>query len=198
MRLDLGSLLSLARDSVSDPRPTARRLIALDLPMEARWLAMAATVALSVLMTQIALMALAVPTEGEFGGALVSPLAAAAVQGATILILAAGIARIGAMAGGQGGFPDALLLVTWAEFVLVILQAVQILVTLLFPFSSFLIGFAGIVLFFWLLTQFTAELHGFQSAPKVFLALLGGFFVAGFLLLILAGAVGLTPADMGV
>ncbi|MBC7138681.1 MAG: YIP1 family protein [Defluviimonas sp.] len=197
MQLDLKSLVSLARESVADPRGVARRLMALNLPMEARWLAMAITVALSVLLTQLALVALQVPSGGQLGGMMVSPVAAALTQLAIMLVLSAGIARIGRMLGGTGSFPDALLLVTWAEFVLVLLQVIQMVAALVFPFSSVLIGFAGIALFFWQLTQFTAALHGFTSPVKVFFGLLAGFFAAAFLLVMALSMLGIAPAEVG-
>lgn len=197
MKLDLRTLLSLARESVADPRGVARALMAMNLPMEARWLAMAVTVALSVLLTQLALVVMQVPSGGQLGGMMASPLSAALTQLGIMLALSVGIGRVGQMLGGTGSFPDALLLVTWAEFVLVLLQVVQMVAAVIFPFASALIGFAGIALFFWQLTQFITELHGFASPVKVFFGLLAGFFAAAFALVVVLSMLGVSPAEFG-
>lgn len=197
MQLELRSLVSLARESVADPRGVGRALMAMNLPMEARWLAMAVTVALSVLLTHLSLVLMQVPSGGQLGGMMSSPASAAGTQLGIMLVLSAGIGRVGQMMGGTGSFADALLLVTWAEFVLVLLQVLQLVVALLFPFASVLIGLAGVALFFWQLTQFTLVLHGFTSPVKVFFGLLAGFFAAAFLLVVVLSILGITPAEYG-
>ena len=197
MQLELKSLVMLARESVADPRGVARALMAMNLPMEARWLGMAVTVALSVLLTQMALLVMQVPSGGQLGGMMGSPVSAAITQLGIMLALSLGIGHVGRMLGGRGNFPDALLLVTWAEFVLVLLQVVQMVAALIFPFSSVLIGFAGVALFFWQLTQFTAELHGFTNPVKVFFGLLAGFFAAAFALVVVLSILGVSPAELG-
>lgn len=198
MRIEAGYLISLVRDTIGDPRGVARRLMAMNLPMEARWLAFAAVVTLSVFLVQITVVALALPTAGAWGGMPGEPVAAGAAQAAVMLALSWGIARVGRAFGGRGSFADALLLVTWVEFVLVCLQVIQLLVMIIFPFSAMLIGFAGLVLFFWLLTHFTAELHGFRRLGVVFFGILAGLFVGAFVLVLLLGILGLGPAEVGV
>ena len=55
-------------------------------------------------------------------------------------------------------------------------------------------GVLGLGLSFWLLTQFILELHGFQSAWKVFLSILGVLFsaamAASLVLVLVLGAGG--------
>lgn len=197
MRFDLAALLALARESVVNPRGVARALMALDLPMQARWLALALTVVMSVILAQLALLVSGfAPTSGS--AVVAAPLMAAAMQAGVMLAVSVGIAQVGRAMGGGGGFADAMLLVTWAEFVLVLLQVAQLVLSLVLPVLADLTLILGIALFFWLLTWFTVEMHGFHSAAKVFFALLGGFFLAGLVLVSLLGSIGVAPVPIGV
>lgn len=197
MELNRAELGTLTRETLRDPQGTARRLMAMDLPVEARWMALAIVVLGSVLLTQVVVFLL--PEAGGFwDGVMRAPLRATVVQGAMLAFLALGMARIGGLFGGRGSFADALLLVAWLEFVLILVQVVQLVAMLVLPFVSVLIGIAGAVLFFWLLTNFTAALHGFRSLLKVFAGILGSFFVAAFVLVFLMGLLGIAvPAPGG-
>ncbi|MEI4470640.1 YIP1 family protein [Frigidibacter sp. MR17.24] len=196
MSVDLSGLLGLARLSVAEPRRAARFLIGTGLPMPVRWLALVTVVVCSVVLAQATMMILgAIPADGA--APLGAAVSTAIVQAGVMLVISAGIAQVGRAAGGRGGFADALLLVVWAEVTLLLLQVAQLVAGLAVPLLADLLLVAGMVIFFWQLTQFTMELHGFTSAVKVFFALLGGFFVAGFVMLTVLGIVGLTPAGMG-
>lgn len=196
MSVDLAGLLGLARLSVAEPRRAARFLIASDLPMQARWLALATVVVVSVLLAQATMMLVgAIPVDGE--APLSAALTTGLVQAGVMLVISGGIARVGQALGGRGQFPDALLLVVWAEVTLLLLQLAQLVLGLAIPLLADLLLVAGMVIFFWQLTQFTMELHGFKSPVKVFFALLAGFFLAGLVMLTLLGMVGLAPGGMG-
>lgn len=193
MLLDLKLLLKLVRDSVSDPRRVARILLQMGLPDQAKALAFALVLVLGVILAQLALLLLPLSTGGQIGGAVVAPIAMAIMQAAIMLGLAVGMSRGAQLFGGRGRFADALLLVTFCEFALMVLQLVQLVATLLFPFASMAIGIAGVVLFFWLLTHFTAELNGFASAPKVFMGLIAGFFLAALVMAMVLTSLGVSP-----
>jgi hypothetical protein len=47
-----------------------------------------------------------------------------------------------------------------------------------------ILGLLGLVLFFWLLTNFVAELHGFKSLALTFIAILITVFTAAILLVL--------------
>jgi hypothetical protein len=60
---------------------------------------------------------------------------------------------------------------------------VQLALQVLLPPFAFAAYFGGLVLFFWLLTNFVAELHGFASLAKTFF----GILVALAVLILLLG-----------
>jgi hypothetical protein len=75
---------------------------------------------------------------------------------------------IGSSFGGIGRLEDSVAAVAWLQFLLVCLQVVQLVVGFVSPALSGLVGLAGIVFFFWLLTQFVMAVHAFESAAMVF------------------------------
>ncbi|MCE6969543.1 YIP1 family protein [Cereibacter sphaeroides] len=174
MSVGFADILRLARYTVSNPREGARAVLEMDLPMEARWVALVLTAVAAALVTFVGVAALPAEVRALLGDDLPSPLFSAALQ-TGLLVLAAGlIHRIGAWRGGTGTFADALLLVAWLQFILLCLEVLQLAAQLLLPPLADVLGVVGIVLFFWLLTHFIAELHGFRST----VAVLGGILLA--------------------
>lgn len=189
----------LVRETLSDPKSAARRLIGLDLPQGALWEALALVVVLSVLAAQISLLMLPAGMAPEGAGpeemmpGFASPVALGVAQAVVLAGIAAAVHWIGRFLGGTGRFDDALVLVVWLQFLLVCLQVVQAVLGLIAPPLSGLVGIAGIVVFFWLLTQFVMVLHGFGSAPMVFVmivvSLLGVTFAISVLLALFGVAI---------
>ena len=175
-----------------EPRVVARELIALKLPQQARVLALAIVIVVSAALGSMAEILFAFVTDLDMG-APTSPVPMALAQAALILYGATAMTVLGRNFGGRGRFYDALLLLTWMEFVLIVAQVVQVLVMVFFPVTSVLATVAMMVLLFWLLVQFTAALHGFENIAKVafgvIVAFLASAMVAGMLLVYL----GLVP-----
>ncbi|GAA0303669.1 Yip1 family protein [Rhodovulum strictum] len=166
------SLLALARDTVSDPREGARRILALDLPEGVLWQALVAVVAVSVLLTRLG--DLLVPTPADplvpiFGE---NPLLIAVVQGGLLVVTVYAVYAIGRAFGGFGSFAGALAITVWLQVIMVLLQVVQTVFLLILPPLAGLVGLVGIGLFFYLLSNFVTVLHGFSSAMKTFFMIL--------------------------
>jgi hypothetical protein len=169
---------ALITGSLFTPRDVARALISWNPPVRARWQAMILLAAISTLMTSAAIH-LAGPDSllgiDDSGGPFVSTLIELGIN----LLAALLITGLGQLAGGKGSFPDALLVVTWAQFILLLWQIPQCLALILAPPLFLPLVSVGIVLVFWLLTQFTTALHGFTSPLRVFFAILAVFFLFG-------------------
>ncbi len=194
MEFTVSGLLHLARESVSDPRGVARRIIALRLPARVGWMALGLMAVASALLTHLSL-AMSPPAAQEFfSDAMASPLRTALLQGLVMVISVHLIHRIGAMRGGIGGLAETVLIVAWVQFMLLLVQLVQMAALVLLPPLADLLGLLGLVLFFWLLSNFVAELHGFQSVAKTFLGILAVMVLAGFVLAIILSALFGVPA----
>ena len=181
--------------SFRDPQAAAHRLMAQDWPIQARWMALLAAVSVSAVLASLAAMLFSTPAANEADVVMLGrqPMVLAVMQMGAIVLAAGLMSGVGRMFGGGGRFEDALLLTVWIEVLLLLVQAAQLVLSLVLPGVAGLLGLASIVLFLWLTVQFTKALHGFSSSAKVALGLIGTAFVAGFLLSLIAAALGILP-----
>lgn len=181
--------------SFRDPQAAARDLMAQGWPIQARWMALLAAVSVSALLASLAAALFSAP--GPEGDRVVvlsqQPMVLTVMQMGAIVLAAGLMSGVGRMFGGGGRFEDALLLTVWIEVLLLIVQAAQVVLSLILPGVAGIFGLLAIALFLWLTVQFTKALHGFHSTPKVVLGMIGTVFVAGFVLSLLAAALGIMP-----
>ncbi len=191
MNLTFKDLFQAAYDTVRDARQGARMIMAIQLERRQRWELLLLIAVLSALMAGLSLL---IGGGGGFivgGPAMLNPITLGVAQLFLLICMVFGIHIVGTRFGGKGGLDETILLVTWLQFVLICLQAVQIIAIVLLPPLAFLIGVAGIVLFFWLLTAFVAELHGFSSTIGVFVSILIVMVVFTTLFRFLLGVLGI-------
>ena len=176
----LSFLLRAALATVRDPRQGARQVMAIQMPRRERWEVLLLIAMLSAILAYISVIvsnvADAEPSEFPL---LINPVMLGISQLVVMLVMVFSIHLIGNWAGGEGELDDAILLVAWMQFILICLQVAQIVAVFVFPVLALLLGLAGLVLVFVLLTVFISELHGFKSMPGIFFAVL-------FVMLILA------------
>lgn len=194
MELRLRVLLDLARDTVLTPRRGVARLLALNPPMEARWIGVGVVVTLSAVLAFLANALFPVQVETPWDWLTSSPWKMALTQILGVLYMAGAMAFVGQRFGGRGSFADALLLAVWMEFILLCVQVVQVALMLLFPLSAQILGLLAFGLLLWLVVRFTAELHGFTSLPAVAVGALATLFVSALVAGILMTLLGIVPA----
>lgn len=186
MQSDLAGFLVLARETVQDPRGTARRLMDLQLPEAVGPVALGLMAVLSALLSSLALRMTPIEAEPVLQELFSSPLRMVLVQGVALLVTVMMVHGVGRIFGGKGQLVDAVLLIAWIEVVLLLVQTAQIVLLLIAPPLSDLAGVVAIVLFFWLLSNFIAELHGFRSALMVLFCMFGTVLVVSLALAIVA------------
>ena len=196
MNLTPRELIQAAVDTVRDARKGARMIMAIKLERRQRWELLLLISVLSALMAGLSLLIGGGASFTVGGPAMLNPILLGVAQLFLLISMVFGIHIVGTRLGGKGGLDEAILLVSWLQFVLICLQVVQIVAMVLLPPLAFLIGVAGIVLFFWLLTAFVAELHGFSSTIGVFVTILIVMVVATAMFRFLLGALGI--AALGV
>ncbi|MFV0385934.1 Yip1 family protein [Paracoccus sp. (in: a-proteobacteria)] len=189
---DLKALFGL---TLRDPQMAARVVIAADWPVPARWMAALIVAVASAGVAWVATLIFPLPDEAlpPIFRLPSIPFAMAGTQILSVALVAGLMAGVGRMFGGKGRFEDALLLVVWIQVVLELVQAVQIVLTLILPPAGSLMTILSLVLSIWLMVKFSMELHGFTSGAKVLLALIGTLFVTAFVLSFIAAAFGLLP-----
>lgn len=185
--LTMGNLLRMARDTVSNPREGAETVLALGLPKQALWLAFALVIVLSMLLGDLLYLLAGLPGDGALTGPLgASPVIMGLMQGAFLFLMAHAVTHIGRMFGGVGRLEEALALVVWLQFIFICVQVVQLVAVLIVPPMAAIITLLAVGLFFWLLINFIATLHGFTSLGMVLvMTILSGFTILFVLSLIL-------------
>lgn len=200
MRLEPGYLFGMALQTVPEPRKIARELFGLNLARSALWQMLLLILVLGALLG-VGSSILFPPAPEMTGTVFAMPLIVAMAEGSVAVITVFLIFWLGRAAGGRGSFEDAIMTVTWLNFVLLIVQAAVLVLSLFAPGLAALLWLAGGVMGFWILSHFIAEMHGFASAARVFLAILLTSFVAVALLSVVLAILGvgaaMTAGDMG-
>ncbi|MEL6643600.1 MAG: Yip1 family protein [Pseudomonadota bacterium] len=191
MTLTFNQVLAMVGRSITNPREGAEEVLALGVPREALWLILAIVVVLSILIAQITSL-FSAPSNDIMGGFLQNPLITGIIQMGLLIIMIFSVHWVGRAMGGRGSFEEATLLMSWLQFIMVCLQLLQTLSLLILPPFAGLIGIAALVLFFWLLTNFVAVLHGFNSLAQVFVMILVSGFAIAFLFSLVLTVLGVT------
>lgn len=192
MDISAPSLTRLVRLTLQKPQDAARDLIAANPPLQARWLALLLVVVLSVLLGQVSVLIMGSSSLGLPSSMVVSAI----LQGGVLVLTVVVVQQVGRAFGGRAQVEDTLLLMIWLQFLMVVLQAAQIVLLLVVPPFAGLLGIVGFVVFLWVLTNFVAYLHGFRSLGKVFGMIVATFFVLGFALSIVMMLLGIVPPGM--
>jgi hypothetical protein len=192
MTLTLNNLVAMAWRSVKNPREGAAEILALGIPREALWPALALVVVLSILLANVTALLLA----SEATAMPVGPAATGFIQLALLVVMVFAVFWIGRAMGGTGSFEESILIVTWLQFIMVCLQVVQAAILVLSTSLAGIFGLLAVVLFLWLLTSFVAVLHGFSSLFRVFVMILVSAFGIAFGLSIILTLIGVTMPMM--
>ncbi len=191
MRFEPGYLLGMALQTIPEPRKVARDIFSLDLPRAALWQAVALFAVLSTGLNVAANM-LFVPDPGAAPALMLDPIRMGVIQGASVVITIFAIYWMGRAFGGTGTFPQAMLTVIWMQYVAVMLQLVVLVLALFAPGIAVLVSVFSVVLSFWILSHFIAEMHGFRSAGLVFAMIVVTIFALAIVLGILLALIGVS------
>ena len=156
----------------------------------------AASVAITAISTLLGWPALAgTPVEDGTLWALFArqPMVFAASQLAATLFGAVLMAGAGRAFGGGGRFADCLLALVWVQLILVVLEAIQAVLMLVFPPVAGILSLLGFALFFYLIVRLATAVHGFSNPTLVLFGMIATLLLAGVALSIVAGALGLLP-----
>ncbi|MFV0410271.1 MAG: Yip1 family protein [Paracoccus sp. (in: a-proteobacteria)] len=186
--MTFSDLSVIIRNSFTAPDLAMRQLIALDLPLSARWMALGLAIAASTVisMLTVAMYPVAAPPVMM----LFSPFSFAAIQLTLTATGAVLLSSLGRIFGGRGNFADSLLLVAWIELLLLGAQLVQVLL-LIVPMISGLFGLAAVIALTWVMVRMIQALHKFSNVFLVFLGLIFGTIMTLLIAVSIASALGL-------
>jgi len=195
MDMSMGGLVRAAFSTIRDPRSGARAVMAIPLSRRQRWEILLLIVVLSAALAQLSVLLTGSPGMAA-GPMAATPMTLGLIQLFLLVSMAIGIWFVGAKMGGSGSLDDAIMLVSWLQFIMICLQVLQILALFILPMVSLMIGLGGLILFFWLLVIFISEMHGFKSLTAVFMGVLISIIVFAVLLSISLGVLGIVIPPM--
>lgn len=193
--LDLRYLAKLSLDTVRDPQEGAREVLRVAPPRNVVWLAFGLMVVVSLVMGELVALIMGPPEGGPMLGQ--STLVLGLMQAGFLFITIFAISYIGRLFSGTGDFDGALTLVTWLQIVFFFVQLLQLALMLVAPVIAAMVTVVAIGLFFWLLVNFIAVLHGFQSVGMVFVMTVVSFISILFIVSLILTVLGFT-FDTGV
>ncbi len=190
MPMSARDLVQTGQLTLRNPREAARVVMGWPLSLGELWSVLALTAVISALVAQFVVAQSPQDVDPVLGLMLSSPLSFALIQfiGLGILVLLTYV--LGRQFGGKGSFAGTLALIGWLQVILMVLQLAQVAALVLLPPLALMISLFSVVLFAWLLTSFTAELHGFTSLIRTFSGMVASFIglsvlLALFLVLVL-------------
>ncbi len=170
MRFEWGYLFGMVLQTVPEPRKVAREIQALQFRRVDLWLALALLLVATTFLGVIA--SILFPVDPETMGPLFSdPILMGIAQASVAVLMVFGIYWVGRMVGGTGTFDQALLTVIWLHFVLWIIELGVVFLGVFAPGMALLLWIMGMVMTFWILSHFIAEMHGFNNAGMVFVGI---------------------------
>ncbi len=197
MQFTPGYLFGMVLQTIPEPRKVARDLFDLPVARKVRWLVLLLMVVLAAILGVVSHVIYPVDA-AMFGPILSNPMTLGVLEGVFLSVGVWAIYLLGRMAGGQGSLDDAITIAIWLEFVLLGFQTATLVFSLFAPAMAGILMVMSSVLFFWILSHFTAESHGFRSAGLVFASIITVLILAVFALSFLLVLMGVEPIEMGV
>lgn len=195
MKLEWGYLFGMALQTVPEPRKVARDIQSIALPRAVLWQVLGLLLVAATFLAVIG--AILYPADPEVYGSLVAdPMMTGAAQAVVSVLTVFAIHRLGRGFGGTGTFDQALLTVIWLQFVLLIMELGVLFLGVFAPGLALILWIAGVVMTFWILSHFIAEMHGFRSAWAVFGSILMVLLVFAVVMSIILSVLGLGVSVM--
>lgn len=182
MDLSLSNLFFLFKQTIRAPRNSARLLIDANIPPSVAWSALILITVLSTLTSYLFSSVFLASTINPEAIIPASPFLIVAMQLTVALVLIMGVYAIGHMFNGEGSFNDVLIVMTWFQVVMFVVQLIQLILFFVLPPVGAFFSFISLALFFWLISHFIAEVHGFKSLILTLFMVIICMIIVGFIL----------------
>lgn len=153
----------LILESLLQPRDAARKVLAVRVGFDALLEAALAVTCIGMVLAFIAVRLSPGALDPSTTFVLANPLLGAAFQLCVLAAVVGGIVHVGRFFGGKGGVTGALATVVWLDFVMLLIQALQIGAIVLVPPIATFLSIAAVIWVIWAMACFVSELHGFQN-----------------------------------
>lgn len=198
MNFDWGTLFGMALQTVPQPRKVARDVQGLGFSRGVLWQALLLLLVATTFLGVISSILFPISAD-EMGPLFSDPIMTGVAQGSITVLMVFAIYWIGRALGGTGTFDQALLTVIWLQFVLLVIELGVLFLGVFAPGLALILWVMGLVMTFWILSHFIAEMHGFRSAGMVFAGLLAVILLVVIVMSLVFALIGLglPTADLG-
>lgn len=194
MKIDnLGNLIQLAIASLRTPKRSLRIILDLVITMPELIQATALVVALSMMLPIISLMFQPAEVQEAMKAYSTHPVPVYFLQMAILIGSAFIINFISQIFKGHGTFKEMLTAMVWMQFILIIIQVLQLVISILAPQLNGIILLFSLMAMVYLTVNFIMEIHGFTNSFSVAVGVFGSFFGIALILSILLALLGITP-----
>jgi hypothetical protein len=190
MRFEPGYLIGMAIQSVPEPQKVAGEVLALRFERSVLWQTFALFCILSTGLGVAAGM-LTPMDPAIYPPVLTSPVTVGVIEASLLVLMIFAIFWIGRAFGGTGRFDQAILTVIWLQFIAFLLQLLMLALVLFAPVLAGLVQLFSVAVTFWVLSHFTAVMHGFRSVGLVFAVILLTLMAGAVAFSIFLGLIGL-------
>ena len=187
------TIRALVLQSFRDPSTAAHRLLAMRLDPAILWLALVLVSVLNALL--FFALQLAMPGPGQMSMGL-GPVAYAGTTAAALAACVVGLTYVGRALGGRGDIGAMLLVVSWLQFVGLVMQVVLVLVDLALPMLAMGLTIGFLFISLWITLHFLAVGHGMSSLLRAFAMVFLTAIVLSFALSFVISALGIAPQGM--
>lgn len=194
MKIDgLSSLIQLAIASLRTPKKSLRIILDLVITMPELIQATALVVALSMMLPIISLMFQPAQVQEAMKAYSTNPIPVFFLQLGILIGSAAIINFISQIFKGYGTFKEMLTAMVWMQFILIIIQVLQLVISIIAPQLNGIILLFSLMIMVYLTVNFIMEVNGFTNAFAVTAGVFGSFFGIALILSILLAILGITP-----
>ena len=166
-------LIALAKTTLRAPREAAREIMALGLPRNVLWTALALVAAINTLILQILISASPPETQAQFPSYFVgSPLAVYVLFAGIMVVYMHSVYWAGLALGGKGLLFDVVALLVWLQALRTIAQFAVVALTFVVPALAGLLSLVVFAVALWILLNFVTEAMGLPSIGHAMMALL--------------------------
>ncbi len=194
MTVDFQTWMRAVWTSIMEPTDSARKAIAMNIPRDALWTALALIVVMNVIMVVLLQMISPAPVAFQERAFAMSPFGFVAILSIFLVMFVFGLFYAGQIMGGAGTLHGALTIIVWFQSISLTLEAIQLVLVVISPAIASIFGLLSLGALMWCFLNFINVLHEFNNLGKafvvIFLALIGTALLAGIVLAVL----GIGPA----
>lgn len=151
----------LAVLSVRNPAQAARDLMAMGLPRDTLWTALALVAVLNTIL--FSLSRVIAPGPSPFPAILNSPIVYFLLVVVGLVLTIYALFWVGRGLGGKGSLDDVMVLVIWLQVLRVVVQAATMVLLLTIPILSALLVLASAIIGMYMLVHFINQAHRLES-----------------------------------